>query len=289
MSQALFERLYKEVVIAIKFGRSSKALEISLDELLSVAPDGSAECMFAHRHLASLRLERDPWRAALHLRKLLAVFPQDHALHAMNALAQAQLSNFQAAVNAYKKAIDLDPLNPWYQHNLGHILDVALGKSEEALKYLSFAAIHLEDEDEVLASYAHALAQTGFQIEAIEVAEKAKSISKEHDKLVHWITKGRLPEKDPIQDSDVVALLTKHMQDAGHPNDTIQLAHELWQNFQQKTGVKIVKPEAYAAAVEYILETRLGRACMSLKLLADRYDTNAQALSQTIAKMKAEL
>src|SRR5450631_4397494 len=99
-----------------------------LHRLARLAGDGSDENIFAHLHLAELLVERDPWRAALHARRVLATRPDDDRGWAMLALCQTLLGHYRYAVVAYHRALKSAPSNPWYAHNLGHLLDVALGR-----------------------------------------------------------------------------------------------------------------------------------------------------------------
>ncbi len=65
------------------------------------------------------------------------------------------LGNFDAASQAYHRAVHQDPKNPWYRHNLGHILDEALGLPTQAWPHLKIAAELLPDEPEVQDSLEH--------------------------------------------------------------------------------------------------------------------------------------
>ena len=104
-----------------------------LHRLARLAPDGSDEHLFANLHLAELLVERDPWRAALYARRVLAHRPDDDRGWATLALCQTLLGNYRFAVTAYHHALASAPKNPWYAHNLGHLLDVALGRAEDAV------------------------------------------------------------------------------------------------------------------------------------------------------------
>lgn len=161
-----------------------------LERLLGVAPDDSEDALFARRHLAELFLESNPWVAALHLRRVLAVQQDDDVGHALMGLCQALLGNFRSSVSAYRKALVVAPSNPWYHHNLGHLLDVALGAPASAVEHLS-AAHRLEPmEDEITASLAHCLARLGRRDEALGLAREAVELAPhndEHRSLLQWI------------------------------------------------------------------------------------------------------
>ena len=51
-------------------------------------------------------------------------------------LCQAVQGNYRMAVASFRRAVALAPSNPWYNHNLGHLLAVALDAPSEALVYL---------------------------------------------------------------------------------------------------------------------------------------------------------
>src|SRR5579872_940259 len=93
-----------------------------LHRLVRLADDGSEESSFANLHLAELLVERNPWRAALCARRVLAHRPEDDRGWATLALCQTLLGNYKFAVRAYHRALSSAPNNPWYSHNLGHLL-----------------------------------------------------------------------------------------------------------------------------------------------------------------------
>jgi hypothetical protein len=71
------------------------------------------------------------------------------------------LGNYVYARTAYARARTFAPENPWYAHNLGHLLDIALGKPEEACAHLKYALDCLPRNADLALSYAHALACAG--------------------------------------------------------------------------------------------------------------------------------
>ena len=103
-----------------------------LARLARLAPAASDDGVFAHRQLAELLVERHPWRAAIYARRALAHRADDDRAWAVLAFCQTLLGNFRCAATAYKNAIASAPANPWYAHNLGHLLDVALGAPDRA-------------------------------------------------------------------------------------------------------------------------------------------------------------
>ena len=72
---------------------SSKRAEGLLTRLATMAEDGSDASLFAHRHLAELHLEDNPWKAALHLKRVLVYCAEDDR----------------------PRCVDLPPHLPWYR------------------------------------------------------------------------------------------------------------------------------------------------------------------------------
>src|ERR1700741_811569 len=69
-----------------------------LHRLARIADDGSDDNLFANLHLAELLVERDPWRAALYARRVLAHRPDDDRGWVTLALCQTLLGNYKFAV-----------------------------------------------------------------------------------------------------------------------------------------------------------------------------------------------
>lgn len=169
-----------------------------LHRLARLADDGSHESAFANLHLAELLVERNPWRAALCARRVVAHHPHDDRGWATLALCQTILGNYKFAVTAYHNALATAPGNPWYAHNLGHLLDVALGRAPEAIGWLARAYDGAARSGEIAASYAHALARVGRIGEARKVLARAmkRGSSREHAALLKWLEQGAPPDKD---------------------------------------------------------------------------------------------
>jgi Flp pilus assembly protein TadD len=163
-----------------------------LARLARLAAPASDDGVFANHKLAELLVERDPWRAALYVRRALEHRPNDDRPWAILAFCQTLLGNFRCATSAYRKAIACAPSNPWYAHNLGHLLDVALGEPVRALDWLSAAYAAKADNSEIVASYVHALARAGKTYDARRVLERAQNRfdSRELDALMHWLDQG---------------------------------------------------------------------------------------------------
>jgi tetratricopeptide (TPR) repeat protein len=169
-----------------------------LHRLARMAREGSDESLFANSQLAELLVERHPWRAALCARRVLAHHPDDDRGWATFALAHTLLGNYKVAVAAYRRAVAADTSNPWYAHNLGHLLDVALGRAAEAELWLKRAHRGAPESGEVCASYAHALARIGRIADARKVLTRAKkrTASREHAALLRWIDDGAPADRD---------------------------------------------------------------------------------------------
>lgn len=163
-----------------------------LARLARMAPASSEDARFAHRHLAELLAPRHPWRAAIHARSALAHRDDDDRSWAVLALCQTLLGNFRCAVTAYKRALASDPGNPWYAHDLGHLLDVGLGEPERALPFLRSAHHAMPSSSEMTASFAHALARSGRCEEARRALDAglARHPSKELAALLRWLDHG---------------------------------------------------------------------------------------------------
>ena len=163
-----------------------------LARLARLAPAASDDGVFAHRQLAELLVERHPWRAALYARRALAHRKDDDRAWAVLAFCQTLLGNFRCAATAYKQAIASAPGNPWYAHNLGHLLDVALGTPEGALPWLRSAYRAKGDNSEIVASYVHALARAGQTAAARTILERAldRFDSRELEALLRWLDQG---------------------------------------------------------------------------------------------------
>lgn len=154
------QRLRRDVEVALAGPDPLRVLPL-LHRLAARAEEGSDEAVFAHRQLAEILLERDPWRAALHARRVTRIRPDDDRAWAALALSQSLLGNHQFASRALACALARAPDNPWYAHNLGHTLDVALDKPREAVRYLRRAYHRSGQNADVATSLAHALARAG--------------------------------------------------------------------------------------------------------------------------------
>jgi tetratricopeptide (TPR) repeat protein len=180
------ERLQREIEHALRDAVDAEDIFPLLARLARAASPDSDAWLFAHRHLAELGVEHDPWRAALFARRVLARRPDDDGAWAVLGLAQSLLGHHRYAARAYERALALSPDNPWYAHNLGHLYDVALGRPERALRLLCQAIKAQPEEADIAASYAHALARCGRVVEARRVLGRAIRHGGTADQMALW-------------------------------------------------------------------------------------------------------
>ena len=150
---------------------------------------------YAHRHLAEVRLEQDPWRAALHLRRVVAARANDDVAHSLMALAQAllgQLPRGHALLRARARAVAEQPLVP---SQLGSPARRRPRRSPPRAPPSRARADERRSrpEHEIVASTAHCLARLGRLEEARELATHAVTAaprSSDHAALLAWIERG---------------------------------------------------------------------------------------------------
>lgn len=198
MESAETAQLRREIERALRHAFDPADVLPRLARLARLAPAASDDGIFAHRQLAELLVERHPWRAAIYARRALEHRPGDDRAWAVLAFCQTLLGNFRSAVAAYKHAVACAPSNPWYAHNLGHLLDVACGSPERALPWLRAAYNAKAENSEIVASYAHALARAGSVAEARTVLVRAldRYESRELAALLRWLDQGA-PSRKP--------------------------------------------------------------------------------------------
>jgi Flp pilus assembly protein TadD len=171
-----------------------------LEALARAEPAGTASWVFAQQKLAEVLVESDPWRAAIAARAAMAHAPDDEAPRALLGLALTLLGHYRSAARAYRAALSIAPDNPWYAHNLGHLLDVALDQPREAVTLLTRA--HLtESHLEIAASLAHALGRIGRTDQARKVLTRAlgeAAPNAEHAALLAWLDRGA-PESGAVK------------------------------------------------------------------------------------------
>jgi tetratricopeptide (TPR) repeat protein len=186
------DRLRREVERALRENLDSEDVLPLLARLARAAAPESEAWLYAHRHLAELGVEHDPWRAALFARRVIALRPDDDGAWAVLGLAQSLLANYRYAARAYERALALTPDNPWYAHNLGHLYDVALDRPADALPLLSRATFAQPAEADIAASYAHALARCGKVTMAKRILRRAIRHGGTADQmaLARWLDAG---------------------------------------------------------------------------------------------------
>lgn len=308
------ETLRRRAERAMDEGRGRGIVEPLLERILKVAPEGDPGRIFAHRHLAELRLEEDPWAAALHLRKVIGARPHDDVSHSLMALAQALLGNYRAAVSAYRRALALEPRNPWYHHNLGHLLDVALDQPRAALSHLEIALAHADPpEHEITASVAHCLARVGRIEQARELAHaalRAAPHNRDHRSLVTWIDEGAPPgrsgvtptfamagmdtpgdgEDDLSSDTEAVEqLLEDQMRAAGFTSRQVAAARTLWADYRELRDPRVRRPEICAAAIHYAIVMLQGVDGVTKAAVARHYGVPPKSVSSRFGDIERVL
>lgn len=187
------ERLQSNIAWAVAHGLGARDLIPMLERLIAHAEVGSDCRIAAERQLAELIVERAPWRAALLTRDVLRHKDDDRAW-ALFGLAHTLLGNHRSARSAYLRALARAPGCASYAHNLGHLIDVAFDQPREALRWLKQAHGAAPHEEEIAASYAHALARTQQIPQAVAVLERAFNSRERAWKLLHrWLGKRARP------------------------------------------------------------------------------------------------
>lgn len=169
------EALWRDVEDRVDDGRDGPRLRPMLVELARRAPDGSRAWAYACCELAERVMGEEPWHASVLARRVTRSCPEDHRGWGLLGLSSSLLGHHRFAVVAYRRALRLQPSNPWYAHNLGHLLDAVLGEPTKALPLLQSAYVTLHGweadvvdglqleraRQEVTSSLAHALLSSG--------------------------------------------------------------------------------------------------------------------------------
>lgn len=163
--QGVLERLIVDLNWARAHSLPPRELVPLLRQVVAAAPEGSTERRTARRELAELIVATDPWLSARLAMDVLREEADERA-YGVLGLAHTLLGNYRLAARAYRRALELAPGAPEYEHNLGHLLDVALGRPLSALPHLRRAEAALPDEPEIQSSLAHALLRVGRRTEA---------------------------------------------------------------------------------------------------------------------------
>ena len=302
MKESSVETLRRRAEAALDRDARGNDAERLLERLVQLAQEESEHAIFAHRHLAELRLERHPWRAALHLRRVLSARPEDDVPHALMGLCQALLGNYRAAVQSYRRALRYSPQTPWYHHNIGHLLDVALDAPKKALDHLELAHRIEPDHDEIAASYAHCLARLGELDGALTLARIAFQLAprnRDHARMVNWIERGappgernagnRRPRGTVEKAEAVLDALERGMREFGYSPTQVDRARHLWSDFREGRRLRVRKPEAYAAALEYAIALILRRPGVTQAMIARRYGVAPATLSSRYGQIRDAL
>lgn len=303
------DRLERQLEQALRAGRSKSFLLPQLEKLSSMAAAGSRAYCFANRAIAELLVEQAPWRAALHARRVVVAMPDDEPAHALLGLALAVQANYRAAIASYRRALALSPNNPWYAHNIGHLLDIALEQPRDGLPFLRVAHREAPEQDDVASSLAHCLARCGAREEALAlcapIAARNPSRS-DFQSLLQWIERGDLttPRPPALLAPQSFEPGTSAPRDASHPHATDwyeitrtlidrsplapeQRVHAL-SILSAHTTLPIhdrIAANAAAAALEYTVCARSRRA-RTQRALADEYGLSVQSLREWVALVR---
>jgi len=166
------ERMLTDVEWAISKQFAARDLVPMLENLVRAAPAASEAAHFAKLRLSELIVGEAPFRSARLARDVLVRGESERAW-AVLGLAHSLLGNYRVAARSYRRALILAPDCAVYEHNLGHVLDVALNRPRDALAHLARAHRELPEEREIASSYAHALLRSGQLEKARELLRKA--------------------------------------------------------------------------------------------------------------------
>jgi Tfp pilus assembly protein PilF len=162
------ERMLTDVEWAMSKRFAARDLVPMLENLVRAAPAETDASYFAKLRLSELIVGDAPFRAARLARDVLARGESDRAW-AVLGLAHSLLGHYQLATRSYRRALVLAPDCAVYQHNLGHVLDVALNRPRDALAHLERAHREMPEDGEIASSYAHALLRSGQPAKAREL------------------------------------------------------------------------------------------------------------------------
>ena len=310
------DRLRARIDDALRRERPRGEVMPLLERLLGHAGDHGEVYVYAHRRIAELLLQTEPWRAALHLRRVIKAGSADDTAHALMGLCQALLGNFDSAVFHYERALAIEPGNAWYHHNLGHLLDVALNLPQAALSHLRWAHDSQPMEDEVTASLSHCLARMGSIEEAEQLAREALDLSPDHEShlsLLAWIRRGapggylfsadqafagREPrargeskrERTEQSDRDVMRALARGLASSGAPDVLKNRAELVWRDYRaRRPDLRVGKPEVHAAALEYAVSVMHGITGVTQSGLAKRYGVSSTAVATRYSDIRSIL
>ena len=177
MQPRSLECLLDDVAFALREGLGPSDLVPMLERILSLAPRGSEASHFGQLQLAELIVSTQPFRAAS-LARVVAVQDVSDRAWGIVGLAMTVMGHYRAAVKAFRVAIQLAPGHAGHLHNLGHVLDVGLGCSRSAVKYLELAHGNEPTVREIASSLAHAVARSGQRARALEILQRRVGMSR---------------------------------------------------------------------------------------------------------------
>ncbi len=305
-------RLKKRVEHAYRQAFDPADVLPDLHKLERKAPQGSDTWAFAVRSLAEILSDRDPWRASLHARKLLAARPTDEHAWASLGFAQTLLGHYRYAVRAYRAALDMAPRNPSYAHNLGHLLDVALNNAPAALPFLKLSVDLAPEVIEFRMSYAHGLASAGKRNLARKIMktleqEDLDAAWPELESLRRWIESEDRTETDApstrilphappstpdeVRTADLESLLHRGLArlpfEARQQTRAIQLMQDAMRMNPPRTGSD-VDMRAYAAAVAFGI-AYVNQSVLTVSDVAGSFRANRSAASGYFDAIRARL
>lgn len=176
MQPRSLECLLDDVAFALREGLGPSDLVPMLERILLLAPRGSEASHFGQLQLAEVIVSTQPFRAAS-LARVVAVLDASDRAWGIVGLAMTVMGHYRAAVKAFRLAIQLAPGHAGHLHNLGHVLDVGLGRSRSAVKYLELAHGHEPTVREIASSLAHAVARSGQRARALEILQRRVGMS----------------------------------------------------------------------------------------------------------------
>lgn len=160
MAQRSLEQLAEDVQFALSRGLGARDLVPMLGQLVGLAPADSDVGRFARIQLGLQVIESNPFRAVALARSVTSQCQDDEAFGLLG-LALTLLGCFRAAAKAHRRACEIAPDHPGHLHNLGHLLDAALGRPREGLPWLRLAFRQAPDVPGIASSYAHSLVRVG--------------------------------------------------------------------------------------------------------------------------------
>ncbi len=180
------EQKKADIEWAIREGLSPQELIPMLERLLATAPSDSSEATFARLTLARYLVREHPFRAAS-LAHAVTRRHTDPSAYRVLGLALSVMGHFRAAVRAYQQSLEICFEDAETQHNLGHLLDVALDRPRDGLVHLATALQLAPRVTAIALSHAHALARVRGSDAALVVlcsAGLARQTARAH--LLDW-------------------------------------------------------------------------------------------------------